>query len=132
MAITPVGSNRVPFSIQSQMAVSNIVRRQRELTEVATELSTGRRLNLPSDNPADAVRASVFQRVKEQQLQFRANVQQATTSLSVVESGLRSFSDALDTAKGLAISVVDGTKTEADYSAAKVQVDSLIDQLVTV
>jgi flagellin-like hook-associated protein FlgL len=132
MTLTPVGNGRVPFSIQSQMAISNITRRQKELTDVATELSTGRRLRLPSDHPADAIRASILQRAKEQQLQFRSNIQQGTTSLSIVENSLRNFSDGLDAAKSIAIGVVDGTKSDADYQAAKVQIDSTIDQLVTV
>jgi flagellin-like hook-associated protein FlgL len=132
MSIVPVGNGRVPFSIQSQLAISNVARRQKELTDVATELSTGRRLQLPSDDPNDAVRASILQRAKEQQTQFRENVKQGTNALSSVDGGLRSFSDALDSVKSLTIGVVDGTKSDADYAAAKVQVDSLIDQLLTV
>jgi flagellar hook-associated protein 3 FlgL len=132
MSIVPVGNGRVPFAIQSQLAITNIARRQKELTDVATELSTGRRLQLPSDNPNDAVRASILQLAKEQQTQFRSNVQQGNNALSSVDGSLRSFSDALDTTKSIAIGVVDGTKSDADYAAAKTQVDSLISQLVTV
>ncbi len=63
MTLTPVSSGRVPFSIQSQMAISNITRRQKELTDVATELSTGEDFAFPATIlPTPSGRASCNER----------------------------------------------------------------------
>lgn len=131
MAFLPVGNNRAPFPLVTQLALGDITARQRALSKVALELSSGRRLNLPSENPGEAIRATLLQRTKEQQLQYQENIRQGKSRLSSVEGVFRSFTDALDSARSIAVTISDGTRSDADYEAARVQVDSLIDQLMT-
>jgi flagellin-like hook-associated protein FlgL len=126
----PASTSRVPFSLSTLLAVENINTRQRELSRVSNELATGRRLNLPSDDPADAIRATLLQRSNEEKEQYRRNVIQGSTAIANVDASLRSFSDAIDSARSLSVALVDGTRDIAERAAGGIQVNALIDQLL--
>lgn len=130
MAILPTGSSRVPFALTSLNVIGNINARQTQLTRTANEVATGKRIQLPGDDPAGAVKASIIQRTIEQQQTYLSNIKQGSNSLTFADSLLSNFSDAIDTAKSTALSAADTTKTGAEYAAAADQIDSLIQQLV--
>jgi len=130
MAILPIGNSRVPFALTSLNVLSNINARSSQLTRVSNEVATGKRILLPSDDPAGAVQASIIQRTMEQQNAYLSNIKQASNSLSYSDSILSGFSDAIDTAKSVALSSASTTLTPADYQAAANQIDSIINQLV--
>ena len=130
MAILPIGNSRVPFALNSQFVIGSINARQSQLTQVSNQLASGKRINLPSDDPAGAVQASIIQRTIEQQQAYQSNIKQGSQSLSYVDTVLSSFTDAIDSAKATALSAVDTTKPDADYTAAADQIDAILKQLV--
>lgn len=132
MAFLPVGSGRVPFSLSSQLILNNISLRQRQLTRVAAELATGRRIQRPSDSPLESVRASTLQRATQISAQFRDNVRQSQSSLSFTDGLLSSFSDAIDTTIATVTQILDGARPDAELDAARIEIDATIDNLVSV
>lgn len=132
MAFLPVGNGRVPFSLSSHMVLENISLRQRDLARVAAELSSGRKIQLPSDSPFEAIRASTLQRANELSTQFRDNVRQAQSSLSFTDGLLSTFSDAIDSTIATVTQVLDGTRPDAELDAARIEIDATIDNLVSV
>lgn len=131
MGFLPI-TGRIPFSVSTAMAMESIARRQRELSQTAQELSTGRRITVPSDNPIEAIRASRLQGSLEESRQYRKNVRQATQALTVTDDMLKSFADALDSARSIAIGASNGTASSAEIEGARVQVTAMIDQLLGV
>lgn len=131
MAILPTGSSRVPFALTSLNVIGNINARQSQLTRTANEVATGKRIQLPGDDPAGAVQASIIQRTMEQQQGYLSNIKQGSNLLSYSDSILSGFSDAIDTAKSVAISSSDSTRSLAENWAAADQIDSIINQLVS-
>jgi flagellin-like hook-associated protein FlgL len=111
--------------------IGNINARQTQLTRTANEVATGKRILLPGDDPAGAVQASIIQRTIEQQESYLSNIKQGSNSLSYADSILSGFSDAIDTAKSVALSSADTTRSPADYEAAAEQIDTIINQLVS-
>lgn len=131
MVFLPVGSNRVPFSLTSQLAMDNVATRQRQLSRVANELATGRRINVPSDNPNEALRAAVLQQTTQLSQQFLVNLRQASNSLSFADGLLQTASDAVDSVKARTVSALDGSRPEAEIEAARIEIDAVIDALVS-
>jgi len=66
MAILPLQLARVSNLLRANLGTSNINRTQQQLLEVQNQLSTGERLNLPSDDPGDSAIVQQLQKLLEQ------------------------------------------------------------------
>src|SRR5262249_23072663 len=86
------------------------------LFKLQNQISTGQRLQLPSDDAPAALRAIALQRTIAQQAQIQTNVAANTTTLNAVSSSLNSVSDLLNNVLGIAVSDANST-TGADTLA---------------
>lgn len=130
MAFIPIGVSRVPFALNQLLAQDNLRIRQQALTATSQEVSSGRRINLPSDDPAGAVRATVLQSLKNQNEQFRANVQFGSTSLGVTQKALESVNDGINQAKQIALRNDTTLLSQAERTGDIAAVDGIIDSLI--
>ena len=88
MAIVPLQLARVSNSLRSAVSQRNITRTQQALLEVQNQLASGRRLNRPSDNPADSAIAQQLRKVLEQRIAYADNLRAASSHLSQVDTTL--------------------------------------------
>ncbi|MFO0945901.1 MAG: hypothetical protein U1D30_08145 [Planctomycetota bacterium] len=130
MAFSPVGVSRVSFQLNQRISQDNLRVRQQALTRASTELSTGRRINLPSDDPSGATRASVLQLFQAKNQQFLSNVAAGTRALSITDQTLRGVSDAVDSAVEISVRNAQSLQSDEEINADISQVDAIVDQML--
>ena len=95
MAILPLSLARVSQTLQTDVATGNINSTEQQLLEVQNELSTGKRVNVPSDDPGASAIIQQLQKTLEQRQSFSSNIQQGNDQLgeadSTLERSVRSF-----------------------------------------
>src|SRR6266850_2611752 len=117
MSIIPLQLARVSNALQMNLSQRTITQTQRSLLDVQNQLSTGRRLTTPSDDPGDAAISMQIRKLLEQRVGFEDNLKQASSHLSEVDTTLGDMSDLLRQAQTLASANV-GSDVSADQRAA--------------
>ncbi len=107
---------RISTSQMYYSGTSNIVNGQSELYKIQNQLSTGRKILTPRDNPVDSTLALMTTQSKEVNSTFLKNQGTASDRLAYIESQLGSVSDLLQEAIGRGIQGGNGT-----YSAQQKQ-----------
>ena len=131
MAILPTSLGRVSNQLRSDTARNQITRTQSSLMKAQNELTTGKRLSAPSDDPGDAALAIQIRKTLEQREAFATNLANGKTQLSEVDATLGDVSDLLLQAQQTAsANVGDGVTQDARESAAAV-VKSIYTQLIS-
>src|SRR5882724_10198648 len=98
MAILPLQLARVSNLLRTNVATQALSRTQEELLKAQNELSTGKKLNAPSDDPGASAIAQQIRKTLEQRQSFSENLKQAGNQLSQVDTSLGDLSDLLNQA----------------------------------
>ncbi|MGN6505010.1 MAG: flagellar hook-associated protein FlgL [Tepidisphaeraceae bacterium] len=130
MAILPISLARVSNQLRANVALSAMEDTQAQLTNIQNQLSTGRQLNEPSDNPGDASVAMQLRRTLEKGNAYAANLSSAQSNLGNVDSTLGDISDLLNQAQSLASANVGDDVTQDARNGAAIQVDSIYNQML--
>lgn len=130
MSIIPVPSTRVSDVFVRQRLLSEVETDQLELFKLQNQISSGNRLNLPSDDAPAALRAVSLQGQLDQNAQFQNNVQTNQSYLGATDSAMSQLVQMIDSAKALASGAVGSTATNSQRSAAASQIQDLITQLL--
>jgi len=128
MAILPIQLARVSNNMRSELVRRTITQAQQGLLNVQNELATGKRLNTPSDNPADAAIAQQLRKLLEQRQGYSANLSSASSHLSEVDSTLSELTDLLRQAQSIASANVGSIVSADERSAAATAVNALYNQ----
>src|SRR5689334_6184418 len=132
MAIIPLQLARVSNLLRTSVATQSIAQTQAQLLDVQNQLSTGKRLNAPSDDPGDAAVAAQLQKLLEQRQAYSDNLKSAGSQLGEVDSTLGDLGDLLKQAQTIASANV-GSDVSADARAsASAVVQSLFSQAVSI
>ena len=96
---------------------------QSGLARTQQQISSGRRILTPSDDPVGAARALEVSQTQSQNTQFGVNRQYATSALSAVEGTLSSVTSLLQDVKTTVIAAGNGTlgDTERGFQAAELR-----------
>ncbi len=99
--------------------------------DVQAQLSSGRRLLKPSDDPS-SIRPALDARAGRRQLeQVKKNAELASSELGTAEGILRNASDIVSRAQEIAVSGANGTLNQSDRNGLAIEVDGLLKQLVS-
>lgn len=121
MAIVPLQLARVSNALRTNLASSALARTQAQLLRVQNELTTGRRLNVPSDDPGAAAIAQQVRKTLEQRLAVEQNLEHASNQLAEVDSTLGELTGLLDEAQSIAsANVGSDVPAEQRQSAAEI------------
>jgi flagellar hook-associated protein 3 FlgL len=131
MAIVPLQLARVSQNLRTNLAQGTLSRTQQSLLEVQNELSTGKRLTVPSDNPGDATLAQQLRKTLESRLAYSDNLRYAGSHLSEVDSTMASLSDLLRQAQTIASANVGSDVTADQRKAAAAVVENLYNQALS-
>ena len=112
-------------------AVQNIEGRQSKLSQMQEQLTSGKRVVRPSDDPTAAAQAeraiTRMERIKADQ---RA-LEQQKNAIAMGESTLGDITDALQNFRELAVSAGNGTHTSAERQTIANQLSGLRDQILS-
>jgi len=131
-SIIPIPTTRVSDLYVSQRLLAQIQFDQQDLLRLQTQIATGRRISLPSEDAPAAVRAIGLQSLLERKAQVRINLQTNESYLSASDTALAGASNLLNDIRGLAISVTGTTSTDTQREAAAIEVERAIQQLVAI
>jgi flagellin-like hook-associated protein FlgL len=130
--ITPIPTTRISDQLANSLLLEQLQSNQTALLKTEQQISTGRRVIVPSDDPTAAARAVDLQRLIERKTQINTNLQTNQSYLSATDSALSSVSDLLSDARGVAVSASSSTNTDDQRAAAADQIDSILQQLVNI
>lgn len=113
-----------------EMGSSRISDLQVAQTRTQQQLSTGRRILTPADDPVASARALVVTQSDAMNEQFSTNRQNAKSSLSVVEGTLAGVTSLLQDAKVLTINAGNGALSASDRASLATELRGQFDQLL--
>src|SRR5262245_25572578 len=128
--IIPIPTTRVGDFFVRQNLVQQVQSDQLDLFRLQTQVSSGRRLQLPSDDAPAALRAINLQRLLDRKGQIETNLQSSQFYLSGAETSIGSVSQLLANIRGEALGV---SGTLADDTARQTvvqQIDQAMKTLV--
>ena len=113
------------------LMVGELNANQTQINQLQTEISTGYQFQLPSQNPQAAMQVEGIQSLLERKTQMQTNISTTQSSLSQTDSTLSSVSNLLTSVQSAALSVVGATATPSQRQAVVEQIDSTVQQLVS-
>jgi flagellar hook-associated protein 3 FlgL len=105
---------------------------ENRITRANEELSSGYRVNQPSDDPGAIEAILGFQGQIDQVTQIQSNLTQASTMNNVSDAALTSASNLLNQLSSIAAQGSSGTATAASRSSLGLQVQGIEEQLVAI
>jgi flagellar hook-associated protein 3 FlgL len=121
---------RITSAMLSTDAVRQLQANIQRLARSQEQVSTTRRLNRPSDDPAET-RAAVKVRDSLAELdQFARNIDVADRTLSATDAALSAAGDIVQRARELAIQGANGSLSPTDRQSLGVEVDQLLNALL--
>ena len=111
------GISRVSEQMQANALLSAVRRNNLELARVQAQLATGHRLLTPSVDPPDANSALSLERLLAEQDQLLANIRNATSSFSYVDTSLGDAAELVRRAVNEIAAAHVGTGVTADQKA---------------
>lgn len=128
--ITPIAATRISDQLIRSRLLTQMQFDQKSLFDIQSQISTGRRILLPSQDAPAAARAISLQRLIERKTQVTVNVSTNQSFLSSTDSALSTVSGLLSQIRGSALSVVGTTSDSTQREAVAQEVDRAIQQLL--
>jgi flagellar hook-associated protein 3 FlgL len=121
---------RISTAMIFDAGVSSMNRQSSSLLQLQQQLSTGRRMVTPSDDPVAAAQALVVAQAQDITTQYTANQGSANSALGMSDSNLSSVTDLLNRVRQLAVEAGNGTLTASDRASIGQELRSNFDQLI--
>jgi len=132
MAIVPTQFARVSTGMQTDLVRRSILRTQQSLLEAQQQISTGRKLTVPSQSPADASAAMRLRKALETQETYAANLRHAAAQMGAADTALEELSDVLRQALQIASANASSTVSADERAAAATVVASLYNRAMDI
>ncbi|PWB70667.1 flagellar hook-associated protein 3, partial [candidate division GN15 bacterium] len=122
---------RITNGMITGQTVFNLKRSLSRFMDLETNMSTGRRINQPSDDPTGTVRDLDYRTQLSNIAQFRKNISVAQNWTQNYDSITAQLKDYVSSAKEIAVAMADGTYDDLARTASAADVQSLFDQIVS-
>ncbi len=109
--------------------IDNLVAQQQQF---GAEASSGIKLNVPSDDPAQIAQDLAVRTSIAQENQGSTNIQNASSQLTSVDGALSSLTSIMQSARSLAVQAAGGLQTPAQLQTIANQVNGLLQQAIGV
>jgi flagellar hook-associated protein 3 FlgL len=119
---------RITNLLTTRSAVRGMLINQQGMDRATRQLSTGYRIEKPSDAPTDTSAVMGASGRIRALAQYTRNVQDARSTLDAQENALNSLTDILTRARELGVSQAGATATSQTRQAVKAEVDALLRQ----
>jgi flagellar hook-associated protein 3 FlgL len=122
---------RISTAWANQSSVSSMLNTQAKLQETQLQISTGKKILTPADDPtASALLIDLKQSLKQTE-QYQNNINTARHRLTMEEGVLQNATEILQRIHELGVQGLSGTNTQQSRTAAAVEMESLNDQLLS-
>lgn len=123
---------RITNQILTRVTLSNLNRNLRAMSAVQEQMSSGKKVVRPSDDPIATAQILSFKTFLGEQEQHLRNIEDGIGWIDVSESAVGRVTDIFQRARELAIYGASGTIPDDSRQALAREVDQLIDELVQV
>jgi flagellar hook-associated protein 3 FlgL len=123
---------RVSTNQMNLIALNSILEQQTKIARSQEQLSTGKRILSPSDDPSGTAALIGYQQTLDSLTQYQNNVTFARQRLQGEESALASVGNILDRVRELALQANNATLTEEDRRYIAVEVRQNLEEIMTV
>jgi flagellar hook-associated protein 3 FlgL len=128
MSIQPLNIARVGSLYQTGLAQTNVTDVQKELLLLEQQISTGKLLVNPSDNPSDAAVAMQLQKTLAQRQTYLGNLSEGQNQLGEVDNTLSDLNNLLQQAQTIASADVGSDVTDQERQGDSAVVQTLYKQ----
>jgi flagellar hook-associated protein 3 FlgL len=132
MAIYPIPAGRSSDALVSRRMLAQMQDAQKRLLTVEQQLSTGLRLQLPSDDTLSASRAMTLQRMLETKKQLQTNLSTTKSFLAASDTALSTVGSLLSDVRGSAITATNSTTSDLQRQALAIDIDAAVEELMTI
>ncbi len=120
---------RITTLMTQQSVLSNINAVQDQLATTQQELSTGRSINQPSDNPYGASLAISLNQDLSSLTSYSSNVTDGTAWTTAATTSLTNIQSMLQRAQELVVESANGTMSSSDLAASAAEINQLTDAI---
>jgi flagellar hook-associated protein 3 FlgL len=120
---------RISTSMLNQSAVNGIMQDETALSNTQNQLSTGKSINTPADNPVGSVQLLQLTNTESQYQQYISNGQSANTNLTLEEQALSSSTTTLQSIRDLVVQANSASNSTTDLKDIATQISALESQL---
>lgn len=123
---------RVTQGMLNTQLLRNLNTNLSRMDKLQDQLSTGRRINKPSDDPVGISFSMRYRSELDTNDQYQRNVDATVSFLDYTDTMLDQTGSVLQRARELAVSAANGTNSEDSLSAMKTEIDQLYGQLTNI
>ena len=117
---------RITDRLLVDKVLGNIQRNESRLSTIQDQVSTGRRISMPSDDPTGAVRSLTLRSNDDETQQSQQNLDLADAWLNATDSALQDVNGIVQRARELAVQGANETLSQQETRALSTEVDQLI------
>ncbi|HWU78162.1 MAG TPA: flagellar hook-associated protein FlgL [Rhodanobacter sp.] len=121
---------RLSTSWMYQQSLSSMLSQQSSLAATQNQVTTQKRINVASDDPAGAGQVVSLNHILAANAQYSTNIDSATNRLSTEQTTLGSVNNLLDSARSIALQGINGSMTATDRQDMASQLVQMRDNLV--
>jgi flagellar hook-associated protein 3 FlgL len=122
---------RITDNITARMVMASLQQQQEKIYELQRQISSGLRINAPSDDPVSAQQALNMKTLIAANEQYARNISTGTTWLSQMDSSLSDMNNVMVRVKELATQMANGTYDAAARQNAVNEINGLKAQLIS-
>lgn len=122
---------RISTNQVQQQGINTIVSQQAQLSKTQQQLSTGRRILTPADDPTGASRALELTQAIAINTQYQSTISTARTRLNLEESTLNGVNNLLQSVRSLAVQANNSTLSNSDRASIAIEVRQRLDELLS-
>lgn len=120
---------RVSSGMIADRVVFNMQRSLSRFLEMQTQMSTGKRITKPSDDPLGTVRDLDYRKELSRIAHYRDNIDAGLNWQNTYDSALSDLGDMLSTAKERAVAMANDTYDPDEREAVATEIDDIIDRV---
>ncbi|WP_407307276.1 flagellar hook-associated protein FlgL [Desulfosporosinus sp. SB140] len=120
---------RITSSMMSQDLLRNLQSAEEKMNNLQNQLSSGHRINKPSDDPVGIQNVMTFKSNIAAVTQWSSNAGEALQFMNTTEGALQNITSMLQRVRDLAVEGANGTLDASDQSAVADEVGQLTDQI---
>jgi flagellar hook-associated protein 3 FlgL len=128
--IVPIPTTRVGDLFVRERLVEQVQDDQLDLFKLQNQISTGKRLQLPSDDAPAALRAINLQRLLDRKVQISTNIRASNQFLGDADSSLTGVSTTLNDLRGQVVGITGTLSTAGQRQELVNQIDEALQSLV--
>ncbi|WP_279050802.1 flagellar hook-associated protein FlgL [Cedecea davisae] len=121
---------RISSLYNSSQMLNQLGSNSESISKLMMQLSTQKRVNVPSDDPVAASRLVQLNREQSAIAQYQKNITSISGTLASQESHLQAMNDQLLALNDKLLSAANGTNSQQDMASYGAELDSMLDSLV--